>query len=101
MIFRKKKIDLTSYFNTENQSDIGANERFQEKLDFLALSRIRRESVLFLKDLYEENRVAILDNFYDRLLAIPDFAHVIETHTTVERLKKPLMRILLVSFKTS
>ena len=89
MLFtKKKKIDLYSYFNKSAESDISTNERFQEKLDFLALSRVRRESVTFLKDLYAENRVAILDNFYDRLLEIPDFAKVIRDHTTVERLKK-------------
>lgn len=88
MLFKKKKIDLYSYFNKSTESDIATNERFQEKLDFLALSRIRRESVMFLKDLYAENRVVILDNFYDRLLEIPDFARVIRQYTTVERLKK-------------
>lgn len=88
MLFKKKKIDLYAYFNKSTDSDIATNERFQEKLDFLALSRIRRESVMFLKDLYAENRVAILDNFYDRLLEIPDFAKVIKDNTTVERLKK-------------
>ncbi len=56
-------------------------------MDFLALSRIRRESVGFLRKIYEDNRQHILDNFYDRLLEIPEFNQVIHTHSTVERLK--------------
>lgn len=87
-MFKRKKINLDyDYFSAEKNSDIEANERFKEKLDFLALSRIRRESVSFLRKIYENNRKEILDNFYDRLLEIPEFNHVINTHSTVERLK--------------
>ncbi|MGE7111624.1 protoglobin domain-containing protein [Lysinibacillus sp. NPDC047702] len=87
-MFKRKKINLDyDYFSAEKNSDIEANERFKEKLDFLALSRIRRESVSFLRKIYENNRREILDNFYDRLLEIPEFNHVINTHSTVERLK--------------
>lgn len=69
-------------------SDIKANERFKEKLDFLALSQIRRESVTFLREIYVDNRNYILDNFYNRLLEIPEFNEVINTHSSVDRLKK-------------
>ncbi len=87
-MFKRKKINQNyDYFSATKNSDIEANERFKEKLDFLALSRIRRESVGFLRKIYENNRQHILDNFYDRLLEIPEFNQVINTHSSVERLK--------------
>lgn len=87
-MFKRKKINQNyDYFSAAKNSDIEANERFKEKLDFLALSRIRRESVGFLRKIYENNRQQILDNFYDRLLEIPEFNQVINTHSSVERLK--------------
>ncbi|GAA3344775.1 MULTISPECIES: methyl-accepting chemotaxis protein [Lysinibacillus] len=87
-MFKRKKINQNyDYFSAAKNSDIEANERFKEKLDFLALSRIRRESVGFLRKIYENNRQHILDNFYDRLLEISEFNQVIHTHSTVERLK--------------
>lgn len=86
MLLKKRK--NFDYFSATNHSDINANERFKEKLDFLALSQIRRESVGFLRDIYENNRTEILDNFYNRLLEIPDFNKLINKHSTVERLKK-------------
>ena len=88
MIFKKKKEIKYDYFSEMDRSDIKANERFKEKLDFLALSQIRRESVTFLREIYVDNRNYILDNFYDRLLEIPEFNEVINTHSSVERLKK-------------
>lgn len=88
MFFKKVKIDKYKYFDKRKNSDLVTNERFKEKLDFLALSRIRRESVKELRSIYEENQTVILDHFYDRLLDVPDFAKVIQQHSTVERLKK-------------
>ena len=87
MFKRKKNNQTYDYFSATKKSDIEVNERFKEKLDFLALSKIRRESVSFLRKIYEENRQDILDNFYERLLENTDFAHIINQHTTVERLK--------------
>lgn len=87
-MFKTKKIHQSyKYFSAENDSDIQANERFKEKLDFLALSKIRRESVGFLRNIYEDNREFIMNNFYDRLLKIPEFSQIINEHSTVDRLK--------------
>lgn len=77
----------SDYFTTADNSDIKSNERFKEKLDFLALTRERRESVSILKDIYLENRDYILNSFYDRLLQTEKFNTIINTHSTVERLK--------------
>lgn len=81
------KTNYTDYFTTADNSDIQSNERFKEKLDFLALTRERRESVGILKDIYLENRDYILNRFYDRLLQTDSFRTIIHTHSTVERLK--------------
>jgi len=52
-MFKRKKINQSyDYFSATKNSDIETNERFKEKLDFLALSRIRRESVGFLRKIY-------------------------------------------------
>jgi len=83
----KNKIDNYDYFNSENNSDLEVNERFKEKLDFLALSRVRRDSVKMLNSIYTENREYIMDNFYKRLFEIPKFKQIITAHSSVERLK--------------
>ncbi|GLC90350.1 protoglobin domain-containing protein [Lysinibacillus piscis] len=87
-MFRQKKVTPHyNYFSATKNSDIDTNERFKEKLDFLALSQVRRESVHFLQHIYEEHHDQILDNFYERLLEIPEFKTIIHTHSTVDRLK--------------
>ncbi|MEK4230799.1 methyl-accepting chemotaxis protein [Solibacillus sp. FSL H8-0538] len=87
MFGKNKSIDNYKYFSQETDSDIQANERFKEKLDFLALSHIRRNSVNFLHGIYKENRNYILDSFYDRLLEISEFKKIINDNSSVERLK--------------
>ena len=86
-MFGRSKIDNYIYFSQQSDSDIRANERLKEKLDFLALSHVRRNSVTLLNKIYNENRDEILDNFYNRLLAIPEFAKIILENSSVERLK--------------
>ena len=98
-ILFKKGMGNYHYFSPESVSDIDANERFKEKLDFLGVSQIRLEAVHDLKDLYENNRNLILDSFYDRLQRIPQFNEVIQKHSNVERLKKYLTNILKAYFK--
>ncbi len=88
MFNTNKKFGNYSYFSQKPDSDINTNDRFKEKLDFLALSQIRRESVTCLLAIYEQNRAYILDNFYDRLLMIENFKKIINEHSSVERLKK-------------
>lgn len=83
----KKKADEYSYFNKEQTSDLEVNERFQEKLDFLALSRVRRDSVKALSVIYNENREYIMDKFYERLNEINTFKQIINSYSSVNRLK--------------
>ena len=83
----KKKNENYDYFNSGNNSDIEVNERFKEKLDFLALSRVRRDSVKALNQIYIENREYIMDNFYKRLFEIDKFKQIITKHTTIDHLK--------------
>ena len=85
--FRKKSLENYEYFSRNAFSDIQANERFKEKLDFLSLSQIRRESVSVLNAIYRENREYILDSFYSRLLEIPEFNQIINEYSSIERLK--------------
>lgn len=86
--FRNKSLENYKYFSRVASSDIQANERFKEKLDFLSLSQIRRESVSILNDIYNENREYIMDSFYSRLLEISEFNQIINKYSSVERLKK-------------
>ncbi|MFF5994365.1 globin-coupled sensor protein [Lysinibacillus sp. KU-BSD001] len=86
------------YFSKTSTSDIVTNERFKEKLDFLSLSKIRRESVSSLLDIYQQNRDYILNSFYDRLLQIETFKEIIEKHSAVERLKKTFDRHFISLF---
>ena len=87
------------YFSPELESDIDANERFKEKLDFLGVSQIRLEAVHDLKDLYENNKNFILDSFYDRLQKIPQFNEVIQKHSNIERLKTVINEYFLGLFQ--
>lgn len=87
MFGRKKKIEDYEYFSQMIDSDIQANERFKEKLDFLAISQVRRQAVTNLSSIYKEHRNYILDNFYERLLNISDFRKIIEDNSSLERLK--------------
>ena len=86
-MFGKRKIDNYDYFSKLSDSDIHANERFKEKLDFLALNHVRRKSVSVLNRIYHDNRQEILDKFYERLLNIPEFKKIITDNSSVERLK--------------
>lgn len=86
-MFGKKRNDNYEYFNEQTESDIQTNERFKEKLDFLALSKVRRDSVSLLHKIYDDNRDEILDSFYERLLAIPEFNKIIVENSSIERLK--------------
>ena len=94
----KSKLNDYEYFSKSSTSDIPTNERFKEKLDFLALSKIRRESVSSLLKLYQDNRDYILNNFYDRLLMIDEFREIIEKRSAVERLKKTFDRHFISLF---
>lgn len=100
MLGRKSKnLENYEYFSKAAFSDIEANERFKEKLDFLSLSQIRRESVNDLKEIYVQNRDYILSNFYSRLLEIPEFNQIINTYSSVERLKKTFDRHFMSLFE--
>ncbi|WP_153731704.1 protoglobin domain-containing protein [Sporosarcina obsidiansis] len=87
-MFTKRPKKQFDYFSSANHSDILANARFQEKLNFLALTNVRRESVAHLKKIYQQNHHEILEKFYERLLSIPAFNEIIMNHSSVERLKK-------------
>lgn len=100
MLGRKSKnLENYEYFSKVASSDIEANERFKEKLDFLSLSQIRRESVNQLKEIYVQNRDYILNSFYSRLLEIPEFNQIINTYSSVERLKKTFDRHFMSLFE--
>ena len=76
------------YSAEQLESDISVNERFQMKLDFLALSSTNRASVQHLRDLYEAHSEEILDTFYSHLLSYDKFREIIEKHSNVDRLKR-------------
>ncbi|RUL51619.1 MULTISPECIES: methyl-accepting chemotaxis protein [Lysinibacillus] len=99
MFGNRRKLQNYEYFSNTNQSDINTNERFKEKLDFLALTQIRRDSTLCLSEIYEENREYIMDMFYKKLLDIPKFHHIINTYSSVERLKVTLNRHFVSLFE--
>ena len=86
-MFPSNNYKYTDYFTTADNSDIESNERFQEKLDFLAITRERRESVSLLKEIYLKNREYILTSFYERLLQNDKFSTIIHAHSSVEKLK--------------
>lgn len=98
MLFKSLSLKNYKYISKE-QSDIATNERFKEKLDFLAVSKIRRESVRQLGQIYAKNRDHILDNFYEHLLAIEDFKKIIEEHSAIDRLKQTFDRHFISLFE--
>ncbi|RTQ93539.1 protoglobin domain-containing protein [Lysinibacillus telephonicus] len=99
MFGKYKRLQNYEYFSQSQISDIETNERFKEKLDFLALTKIRRDSVRSLHKLYNENKEYILDMFYKRLLEIPELNYIITTYSSVERLKVSLDRHFVSLFE--
>lgn len=87
MFYKQKPLKNYQYLSNET-SDIETSERFKEKLDFLAVTKVRRESLRELRVLYEANRDQILNPFYEHLLSIDDFRNIIEEYSYVDRLKK-------------
>ena len=87
MFFKQRSLKNYQYLSNE-ASDIETNERFKEKLDFLAVTKVRRKSIRELRALYEANRTQILTTFYEHLLSIDDFRQIIEEHSYVGRLKQ-------------
>ena len=65
-LLKKESIKNYDYFSLVSHSDINANERLKEKLDFLGISQIRKETVSQLKEIFK-NSSNILSSFYKRL----------------------------------
>ncbi|SOB99890.1 methyl-accepting chemotaxis protein/heam-based aerotactic trancducer [Ureibacillus xyleni] len=99
MFGKSRRLQNYEYFSHSNHSDIETNERFKEKLDFLTLTKIRRDSVRCLSEIYNENRENILDMFYKKLLDIPQFNSIINEYSSVERLKVTLNKHFLSLFE--
>ncbi|WLR52689.1 methyl-accepting chemotaxis protein [Bacillus tianshenii] len=95
----KTKAKEYHYFSSTSYSDIDANDRLKEKLDFLGISQIRRESVHDLYDVYMTCKDEIIDKFYERLHQMPALHSLIEQHSTDERLKKTFHLYMQSLFK--
>lgn len=87
-MLKREGIKNYDYFSLVSHSDIEANERLKEKLDFLGISQIRKETVSQLKEIFLKNSENILSNFYKRLHLNPYMHEIITKHTTDERLKQ-------------
>lgn len=87
-MFMKDKMMNYSYFDTEHHSDITANERLKEKLDFLRISKIRKDSVRRLKEVFEKHHQEIVDKFYVRLHEVPFLHQLLIKHEDEQRGKK-------------
>lgn len=98
MIFKKRMKDL-SFFSSEGKSDIEANERFKEKLDFIAFSHKNRESVKQIKEIYMEHHEEILETFYNRLMGITHTKELIEKNFSFEQLAETIHSYLLSLFE--
>lgn len=98
MLFKSTPLKDYKYITNE-ESDISTNNRFKEKLDFLAISKIRRELVKELRQIYDNNRDYILDNFYEHLLAIEEFKKIILEYSTIDRLKQTFDRHFISLFE--
>lgn len=88
VLLGKESIKNYDYFSLVSHSDINANERLKEKLDFLGISQIRKETVSHLKEIFLQNSDHILSSFYSKLHSNQHMHEIIEAHTTDERLKK-------------
>ncbi len=97
-MLKREDIKNYSYLSLLSHSDIDANERLKEKLDFLGISQIRRETVSTLKEIYIKNHESILSKFYDRLHQNDYLHRVINEHTNDEKLKKSFHHYMLSLF---
>lgn len=97
-MFLNRKMKL-SIFKNEGITDIEANERFKEKLQFLGITKENRESVKQLQEIYYEHHEEILTNFIERLLEIPQMREKVELNSSREKLKKAFHVYLLSLFE--
>lgn len=98
-MFGKDKMANYSYFNIDHHSDISANERLKEKLDFLGISKIQKETVHSLKDVFEKYHQEIVDKFYDRLHDVPFLHQILVKHGDPQRLKKTFYAYMISLFE--
>lgn len=89
-LFFKNGIKDFEFFSKERESDIQANERFKEKLDFLGITQHNRDAVKQIKDIYLENQQDILENCSKRLISFPKTKELIKQNTTIEAIKNTL-----------
>lgn len=97
-MFLNRKMKL-SIFKNEGITDIDANERLKEKLQFLGITKANRESVKQLQEIYYEHHEEILTNFTERLLEIPQMREKVELNSSREKLKKAFHVYLLSLFE--
>lgn len=87
-MFGKNEMKSYRYFTGSSHSGIEANERLQEKLDFLGISHIHKETVRRLKQIYMEHSEDITHQFYARLHTFPELYRILEKHFGDEKLKQ-------------
>ncbi|MGD8189499.1 methyl-accepting chemotaxis protein [Brevibacillus ginsengisoli] len=98
-MFRKNNLVHYDYFSLVSSSDIKANERLQEKLDFLGLTKIRVETVHKLKEIYLKHSSTIIDNFYNRLQQVPFLNEIIRNHSSGDQIKQMFHQYLIDLFE--
>ncbi|WP_280772030.1 globin-coupled sensor protein [Salipaludibacillus daqingensis] len=103
-------LSLLSIFQTKkvrNQSDLSFNGKViidppsKEAKQQLMLTQIAEEDLHVLqsmKPLIEENLDQVMDEFYDKLLAVPDLERIIKKHSSTDRLKKTLRTHIIEIF---
>lgn len=84
--------NMTPSINVTPGSDL------EKQLQLLDLSEEDFALAQALKPYVQEDNKKIIDGFYDNLYKNPDLVHIIETNSTVDRLKKTLRRHIVEMF---
>lgn len=98
-MFEKNEMKSYRYVTESSHSDSEANEQLREKLDFLGISRIHKETVRRLKQIWMEHSRDIIDQFYERLHTFPQLHCIIEKHANDEKLKRTFHAYMMSLFE--
>ncbi len=94
-MFFKKKEKQSNFFQESNQSNVSVSiqvtdEEIKQQLAFIRLNEEELKILKSLQPIVSENIEILVSAFYDAVLKVEQLKIIIESHSSVERLRKTL-----------
>lgn len=100
-MFFRRKTDTTSMIDLAKNKEVSLLTKDEKLLEKMSLIYFDKDDLKLLKALYpivRENMEKIVKSFYDVIFQVPILKNIIETHSSVERLKQSLFPHVLEFF---